>query len=102
VGLAAQAVRAEPAALVAAPSRPLPSAGGADTVISTMDDFRPGTNLALDQHSVYAGDLRGLYRVPRSTGSPTMLASGLTLAVAVDAACVYFTDDANNIFTLPK
>jgi hypothetical protein len=60
------------------------------------------TNVVLDERNVYFGADDGLYRFARKSGASTRLATdGEIKYVAVDDACVYWTNDAA-LMTLPK
>ena len=78
----------------------VPAEGGAEAVVSGA---APSTNLALDEHSLYFGDAQGLRRLARSDRTVATLVAGEVSNVAVDDACVYWTDTAAlTVFTLPK
>ena len=66
----------------------VPKSGGtASTLASGLGAI---WSMAVDSKNVYWGTGEGLMRMPVGGGTPTMLASGLPVAIALDATSVYW------------
>lgn len=72
----------------------VPIGGGTPTTLATSTNNGTPHDIAIDANNVYWTDGAAVWQIPKSGGTPMMLAQGtLTSGVAVDSSNVYWADE---------